>query len=245
MRIYSVPALAGSDNANLTGNALDASQILSASFLANFGDLTGVGTLQLQGSNDAPLLNSGAFNSNTITNWINIPNSGIQIGSATISAGANALLQLPQNNFLALRLLFTPGAGVQTIAPIADVSGSLAGCYFLLQDANGVHKYAVWLKVSGVGTGPSIVGYTNEEVDISNNDTAGTIGAALATKIAALNSTNSFTATGTTLITVTNKVVGPLIPIVDGTAPLNTTFTFAVSAGGTSTVAVNMGALYV
>lgn len=102
-----------------------------------------------------------------------------------------------------------PGAHF-TIAPVADVSGSLASTYLTISDAFS-NNYVIWFQVSGVGAAPALVGalngYTAVPVSISSGASAGTVGTALATVIAALNGSNSFTATGTTTVTVTSKVV--------------------------------------
>ena len=67
-----------------------------------------------------------------------------------------------------LVLQYLADTGVQYITTVADVAGSLASTYFIL--SNGLNEpsgpYAVWFKVSGVGTAPSVSGFTNVEVDI-------------------------------------------------------------------------------
>jgi hypothetical protein len=94
-----------------------------------------------------------------------------------------------------------------TIAPVADVSGSLAGKYLTISDVFG-NNYVFYAVVSGVGLPPSLTGALNNYVAIpfsfASGSTAATVGTALATAIAAVNNTNSFTATGTTTVTVTS-----------------------------------------
>jgi len=129
--------------------------------------------------------------------------------------------------------------GIQTIGLVADVSGSLNNTYFLLNDANNVHKYYVWFNINSAGTDPAIPGRTGVPITGATNASAATLGGAVATAIAALNSTNSFTTSGTTTVTVTNKVAGPSTAMVDGAAP--TGFTFTQTAGlGAQTVALNL-----
>jgi hypothetical protein len=122
-------------------------------------------------------------------------------------------------------------AGSATIAPVADVSGSLASKYFTLFDNYG-NTFQIWFSVSGVGTAPIGVGGTLVQQSIHTNDSAATIGAALVLTIENLPSgiagVNSFTATGTTTVTVTSTQNLPLSgpPADSSTAP--TGFAFAL-----------------
>lgn len=121
-------------------------------------------------------------------------------------------------------------AGSATIAPVADVSGSLASTWFRLYDAYG-NTFIIWFSVSGVGAAPVGVGGTLVQQTISSGATAAQIGTALATTIAALPSgisgVFSFTATGTTTVTVTSTLAVPLAgPPADGS--IATGFTFAL-----------------
>jgi hypothetical protein len=120
-------------------------------------------------------------------------------------------------------------AGAATIAPVADVSGSLASTWFRLYDSYG-NTFIIWFSVSGVGSAPIGVSGTLVQQSISTGATAATIGAALVTTIAALPSgisgVFSFTASGTTTVTVTSTKTVPLAgPPADGA--IATGFTFA------------------
>lgn len=125
-------------------------------------------------------------------------------------------------------------AGTATIAPVADVSGNLAGTWFKLFDNYG-NTFVIWFSVSGVGSAPIGTGGILVQQSISTNDTAATIGTDLAITIAALPSgisgVFSFTATGTTTVTVVSTQHNPYQPLPgapsDGTIP--TGFTFAVT----------------
>ncbi len=123
----------------------------------------------------------------------------------------------------------TAATGFTFGSATAGVASNLNNTYFLLSDASSAHLYYVWFNVSSIGTDPLIAGRTAVPITIVAGDTAATIGTALASAIAALNSTNSFTTSGTTTVTVTNKTAGPFTPIADGTPP--TGFTFAVTTG--------------
>lgn len=129
--------------------------------------------------------------------------------------------------------------GIQTIGLVADSSGSLNSKYFLLEDANGVHKYYVWFNINSAGVDPAVPGRTGVPIIGATNASAATLGAAVATAIAGLNSTNSFTTSGTSTVTVTNKATGGFTPMTDGTA--TTGFTFTVTAGlGLQATPVNL-----
>ena len=123
-------------------------------------------------------------------------------------------------------------AGTVTIAPVADSAGNLASTWFKLYDAYG-NTFVLWFSVSGVGSAPIGTGGILVQQSISTGASAATIGAALATTIAALPSgisgVYSFTATGTTTVTVVSTATNPYGPLPgapsDGTIP--TGFTFA------------------
>ncbi len=131
-------------------------------------------------------------------------------------------------------------AGTVTIAPVADVSGSLASTWFRLYDAYG-NTYIIWFSVSGVGAAPSNVSGTLVQQSISTNASAATIGAALVVtienllaaqtgNISAPSGVYSFTASGTTTVTVISTQTNPYGPLPGGPmdGAIATGFTFAV-----------------
>lgn len=128
-------------------------------------------------------------------------------------------------------------AGAVTIAPVADVSGSLASTWFRIFDSYG-NTYIIWFSVSGIGSAPVGVSGTLVQQSISTNDTAATIGAALVITLNGLLAAQpgnltapsgifSFSSAGTTTVTVTNtaspQVPFPGIPM-DGAIPTGFTF---------------------
>lgn len=131
-------------------------------------------------------------------------------------------------------------AGTATIAPVADVSGSLASTWFKLFDNYG-NTFIIWFSVSGVGSAPIGVSGTLVQQSISTNDTAATIGTALAVTLNALLAQNpqnpsapavaSFTATGTTTVTVVSTQHSPFQPLpgVPSDGVIATGFTFALT----------------
>jgi hypothetical protein len=134
-------------------------------------------------------------------------------------------------------------AGTATIAPVADVSGSLASTWFSIPDGYG-NQYIIWFSVSGVGSAPVGVSGTLVQQSISTNDTAATIGADLVVTLGALLAAQpgnlsapsgvfSFTASGTTTVTVVSTLNVPLPGgPADGVIP--TGFTFAVTKDQTN-----------
>lgn len=128
-------------------------------------------------------------------------------------------------------------AGATTIAPVADVAGSLASTWFRIYDSYG-NTFIVWFSVSGVGAAPQGVSGTLVQQSIAANDSAATIGAALVVTLNALsaqtllnpNAPNvaPFSAAGTTTVTVTNVVSQPFPgPAAEGA--IATGFTFALT----------------
>jgi hypothetical protein len=155
-------------------------------------------------------------------------------------------------------------AGQATIAPVADVSGSLAGTYFLLYDAYG-NTFVIWFSVAGVGFQPQLgpaspdgtQGFHYVQQTIASGATAATIGTALATTIAALpsgvNGVFSFTATGTTTVTVVSTLAQPLSSIPqDGSGVIPSqgpavAITFTITSGSATAGSVwtdGLGHLY-
>lgn len=144
-------------------------------------------------------------------------------------------------------VIVSVGAGTKgavTIAPVADSSGSLASTYFTMPDGYG-NQFVIWFKVSGVGSAPVGVSGTLIQQSITTNDSAATIGTALAVTLNALPASQpgnlsapsgvfSFTATGTTTVTATSTVSAPLPGgPQDGLIP--TGFTFAITKDQTNT----------
>ena len=155
--------------------------------------------------------------------------STIAINSTTLSIGSPYIIASVGH----------ASAGTVTIAPVADVSGSLASTWFSLYDSYG-NTFIIWFSVSGVGAAPKGVSGTLVQQSISTNDTAATIGADLVITIenllaaqpgnlSAPSGVFSFTASGTTTVTVTSTNTNPYGPLpgvpMDGTIP--TAFTFA------------------
>lgn len=137
-------------------------------------------------------------------------------------------------------------AGTVTIAPVADTSGSLASTWFRLYDAYG-NTFVIWFSVSGVGVAPTGVSGTLVQQSLTSGATAAQVGAALVITIGALLAATpqtpsapsgvfSFTASGTTTVTVVSTATNPYGPLAgppaDGVIP--TGFTFAQTISSTN-----------
>lgn len=129
-------------------------------------------------------------------------------------------------------------AGTVTVAPVADVAGSLASTWFSLPDGYG-NRYIIWFSVSGVGSAPVGVSGILVQQSIATGDTAGTIGAALVVTIGNLLAAQpgnlsapigvySFTAAGTTTVTLVSTKSEPL-PGGPAEGLVATGFSFAVT----------------
>lgn len=155
-------------------------------------------------------------------------------------------------------------AGQATIAPVADSSGSLASRYFLLYDSYG-NTFAIWFSVAGVGVRPNlgpasvdgVQGFHYVQQTIASGATAAQIGALLVTTIAALpsgvNGVFSFTASGTTTVTVVSTKTVPLASIPqDGSGVIpdqgpTVPITFTITSGSATSGSVwtdGLGHLY-
>lgn len=97
--------LSGVDTASLNGSAIDSSQLFEASFQSVFQDVTAVGTIQIQGSNDA--YNSFYIQGQFVpTNWSNCPGTS----SAAVVAGVAPMIQL-QLSYRWIRAIYTRTSG--------------------------------------------------------------------------------------------------------------------------------------
>lgn len=187
---------------------------------------TPTGTFKLQASNDP-----GQFPTSP-TNWADVASS-----SVSITTGGVTIANVTDVFYNWARVVYTSTAtGVQTITAVADVAGSLNSKYFLLNSEADAHKYYVWFD-DGTGIDPAVPGRTGVHITYTDGDSANTIASDLATAIAALNSTNDFTASATlAVVTVTNKTAGPFTAM----ANVNTPFTFGLTTpSGTITVLGN------
>ena len=139
-------------------------------------------------------------------------------------------------------VITSPGvasSGTVTIAPVADTAGSLNSTWFRLFDGYG-NTFVLYFNVNGLGIAPQNTGGILVAVSIATGSTAAQVGAALVTAINALPvglPYTSFTASGTTTVTVVSNQTNPIGPLPgvpsDGLIP--TGFTFAQTIFNTNT----------
>ncbi|GAC1502082.1 MAG: hypothetical protein NVS1B10_06690 [Candidatus Saccharimonadales bacterium] len=105
MRDLCITILSASDATSQTGPAIDANQLVSASFQSIFGDVTAAGSVKLQASNDAVVAPA------LPTNWSDIPSA-----TATVTAGVCPMIVIPNMTFRYIRAVFTQTtAGTTTV----------------------------------------------------------------------------------------------------------------------------------
>jgi hypothetical protein len=214
--------------------------------------LKGAGVQAVYMNTSAPLAGSGNPNPAAGYALIQLSNnynrySGGFAGLVAPTTGndlaINATALTPGNPYI-ITSVGVPTAGTVTIAPVADVSGSLASTYFSIYDGYG-NTYIVWFSVSGIGKAPSNVSGTLVQQSISTGATAAQVGAALVItlenllaaqpgNLTAPASVNSFTASGSTTVTVVSTLSAPL-PGGPAEGAIATGFTFAVTASNSNT----------
>ena len=106
MRNAQINIMRNADNSSSqTGTAFDVGQVVSASFLGYFGDITATGTLKIQASNDNPSPSQyrGSF---VPTNFADIPNA-----SANVTSGGSVLITIPNMCYSYVRAVYTRSSG--------------------------------------------------------------------------------------------------------------------------------------
>jgi hypothetical protein len=107
MRNINCVVLSNTDTASHNGAAIDANQLVSASFQAVFGDSGVSGTVKVQASNDIYNARYNFPEGNFVpTNWTDIPNA-----SASITSGGSALITIAQMSYRWIRVVFTYTTG--------------------------------------------------------------------------------------------------------------------------------------
>lgn len=118
-------------------------------------------------------------------------------------------------------------AEITDVTTVADSAGSLGGTHFLI--TSPVRDYYVWFDVDNGSADPAVANTTGIEVDISANDTANTVAAALQV---AMDAQTDFTASVlTNVVTITNAFSG----FVPDAVNIDAGFTVNVTTQGTAT----------
>lgn len=116
MRNAQVQIMNAVDTASQTGAALDAGQVVSASFCPIFGDITAAGTVKIQCSNDNPAA-SGYRNTFIPTNWNDVPNA-----ISVVALGVGPAIVIPNMCFSYVRAVYTrTGGGSTTVIVNANI----------------------------------------------------------------------------------------------------------------------------
>lgn len=151
----------------------------------------------------------------------------------------NACITASQGSTLRAYLGPTVTAGAQTVALVADSSGSLNSTFFLLNGPGNTDKYYVWFNINSAGVDPAVAGRTGIAVAGATNVSAATLGAAMRTAINSAASVD-FTCTGTSTVTITNTSAASFTAAVDGSAATGFTFGVTSVGFGTSVTPVNL-----
>ena len=112
MRYVNVNVLSASDATSSVGASIDSNQLIAASFQVSFTDPTAAGSIQIQASNDLTPLGNLA-NLFVPTHW-----SDITGATATVAAGATAIVQIPITSYRFMRVAYTettPGTGTVNV----------------------------------------------------------------------------------------------------------------------------------
>lgn len=114
MNNVAVTILNAADTATQIGAAQDTNQIVSASFVPVFGDITAVGVVKIQCSNDNPAPSGGRTpGSFTPTNWADIPNA-----TSAITSGVGPAIVIPNMCFSYIRAVYTKTSGGSTTVKV-------------------------------------------------------------------------------------------------------------------------------
>lgn len=220
---------------------IDATYMIACSVHAVVnGTVSGL-TLSLNGTDQGPELVPDIFGFLGVNYVYN------EIDSETITSDGSTLIPYTEVTHNKIQVSLNETPETVSVETIADVAGSLAGCYFLISIAPGGSSFTdlvIWFQVSGSGSDPGIPDRTAIQVILANNDSANTIAAAIASTIngVAPGVFASLSAVGNVVTFVQNQV-GPS-GLADGTPPLDTGFTFNSSAGNSGTAQIYLQGLY-
>lgn len=118
MRNIQATILNEDDDASKTGDAVDAGQLVSASFCAIFGDTDAAGTVKIQCSNWNPAASGYRASADGRTprvppesTWCDVPNA-----TTSITSGVGSAIVIPNMAFSYIRAVFTSSnAGATTV----------------------------------------------------------------------------------------------------------------------------------
>lgn len=207
------------DSAN--GQAIDANQLVSGSFMAYFGDSAATGTFKMQASND-PTKAGNLPNLFVPQNWVDIPNA-----TAAVSAGESEIISLASMSYRWVRAVWTSTAvaaelEVQDLTYTAVQAGVFGNSITITYLDPGGNDEALDVSVVGTDIVVSLATGGAGAITSTANDILAAIEAsAEASELV----TVAVTGTGTDVQTAAAEA-----PLADGT-------------GGSTTINVNMNAL--
>lgn len=226
--------------------------LIDCNFIVDSTNGNGLGIRSLKGSgvknvfmhtSVTPGLNRGYTNPNPASGYALVElesgynkYAGGYAGFVAPTTGSNLAINataLTSGNPYIITGVGAGSSGTATIAPVADVSGSLASKYFSLYDSYG-NVFIIWFSVAGVGTAPIGVSGILVQQSISSGATAAQIGALLVLTINNLpiapgSAIMSFTSSGTTTVTVVSTAAAPLAGVPMDSALSPTGFTLALT----------------
>ncbi len=175
---------------------------IDCSFVVDNSQATGISGLRGSGVQNVYMYSSAPSAANPLSSaslsagvvWVQLANNyykyaGGFSGFVSPQAGSEIAINASALSVGQPYVITTVGAGpagAVTIAPVADIAGSLAGSYFNLYDGYG-NNYLMWIYVTGVGgSAPVGVGGVPVQVTIASGATAGNITTAISAVALAL-----------------------------------------------------------
>lgn len=107
MRITNAVIATGANTGSVTGSAIDSNQLYQASFQVVNGDVTAVGTVKIQMSNDVCTQNANNF---TPTNWTDIASASVAVAAGV---AANPI-EIANMKYRWIRAVYTRTSGGST-----------------------------------------------------------------------------------------------------------------------------------
>lgn len=220
---------------------IDATYMIACSVHAVINGTASSLTLSLNGTDQGPEL------SPAIEGFLGVPYVYNELATSSISATGSYLIPYTDITCNKIQVSLAPAPETVTVTTIADVAGSLAGCYFLISVAPGgsppVDLY-IWFEIGGVGSNPAIPDRTGIQVIAATNASANTLASTIASTITGVapSAFASVSAVGNVVTFVQNQLGSS--GLADGTPPLDTGFTFDTPPANSGTAQIYLQGLY-
>lgn len=105
MKYINKTILSATDDVSQNGAAIEADQLIAASFVFLFGDTDVAGTAKIQASNDPQAVQIPVPHAPSDASWKDIPNA-----TASVTAGVAPLILVPVMSFKYIRAVFVQSA---------------------------------------------------------------------------------------------------------------------------------------